>query len=473
MATVLLIDLSSTAHPIWHTSQGEADPNVIGQRIAAKVLEMAKGYDHVAVCCDSGRSFRRDIDPSYKANRPEQEAGLQHQIDRAKDLLAAAGYPIWAVKGAEADDLIASATAQTCGEGVAVMIATADKDLLQLVGEHVQVLSVTKGDVLGVQAVIAKFGVSPSQMLDYLSLVGDASDNIVGAKGIGPKTAAKLLQAHDSLDKLYDRLESADVAGVTPAVRASLEEFLPRLETVRQLITLRNDYPIDLNALFAPRVPKTETPKMMEDDDMPTYGAGPITINEDPVQTPDVLPPTPKPERDTRLAPMPAEWTKQLEPQSYREARLLAEDINTSRIFIGSLGCSQAVLAQILAGRELGMTAMASLRAIHMIKGKPTLPADLIRAMVIRSGLAKFFRCSERTDTASTWETQRGEDPKIELRFTVEDAERAGLVKADSGWITSPADMCVARASVKLARLVYPDVVHGIYATDELLEAKS
>jgi hypothetical protein len=165
--------------------------------------------------------------------------------------------------------------------------------------------------------------------------------------------------------------------------------------------------------------------------------------------------------------PTPAEWEMQLEPRSMREAKLLAQDMYSSRMF-SAYGTAQAVLSSIMAGRELGLQAMASLRGFHIIEGKPTLAADLIRALVIRSGKAKFFRCSERTAERATFETQRGDDPPISLAYSVEDAKAAGLVKPGGAWVKSPADQCVARASAKLARLVYPDIIHGIYAHEEL-----
>jgi hypothetical protein len=150
-----------------------------------------------------------------------------------------------------------------------------------------------------------------------------------------------------------------------------------------------------------------------------------------------------------------------------REAKLLSIDMFSSRLF-SAYGTAPAILSTIMAGRELGLQAMASLRAFHIIEGRPTLAADMIRAMVVRSGKAKFFRCSERTTERATFETQRGDDPPISVTYTIEEAKAAGLVKDKGAWMKSPADMCVARASSKLARLVYPDIVHGFYSSEEL-----
>ena len=135
-------------------------------------------------------------------------------------------------------------------------------------------------------------------------------------------------------------------------------------------------------------------------------------------------------------------------------------------------GTPQAVLSTVLAGRELGFPAMVSLRAFHVIDGKATLSAEAIRARVLTSGKANYFRCTERTATRATFETQRGDDPPMSLTYTIEEG-RAAWPKGDSewaksGWGKNPADMLTARASAKLARLVYPDVTLGLYAAEEM-----
>lgn len=166
------------------------------------------------------------------------------------------------------------------------------------------------------------------------------------------------------------------------------------------------------------------------------------------------------------LAPAPEDWNKQLEPRSIREAQTLATSMFTARLFNG-YGSKEAVLSTVLAGRELGMPAIASLRGFHIVDGKHCLAADAIRALVMRSGQAKFFRCTERTPERATFEAQRGDDPPLSLTFTIQEAQQAGVIKKGSGWEKFPADMLVARASSKLARLMFPDVVFGLYSPEE------
>src|SRR6266446_749845 len=253
----LLIDLSSLAHPIYHMSGADPNPDATSIKIVERVRALATGQSHVAICCDAGRSFRHDISPDYKAQRPESEATLQHQIAMAIETLKGDGFPVWMVKGFEADDLLATAAEQIMREpNRTVTMATADKDLLQLVRHDgtVTVHSLRDGSTVDWDAVYIKFGIYPNQMRDFLALVGDASDNIKGAKGIGAKRAAELLTKYGSLDGIFKEL-SAHGTKFTPAVATSLREFQQRLSTVRELLTLRTDVPIPMEEIWRPRVP--------------------------------------------------------------------------------------------------------------------------------------------------------------------------------------------------------------------------
>src|SRR3990167_4418377 len=139
---IVLIDLSSLVYPIWHMSQSEPDPNATSTKTVERVRALTAGKPFSAICCDSGRSFRREIASTYKANRPEQDGTLKHQITLACEQLTRDGFPIWSVKGFEADDLIASAVNQALAtDDLAVLIITADKDLLQLVCPRVRAMS--------------------------------------------------------------------------------------------------------------------------------------------------------------------------------------------------------------------------------------------------------------------------------------------------------------------------------------------
>lgn len=482
--TVVLIDLSSIAHPLWHVSQNEPDPNYTSTATVAKVRALASGQPHVAVCCDSGKSFRAEIDPTYKATRGERDATLIHQITLAQETLRGDGFPVWSQAGMEADDLIATATVEAVKRGMDVLVVSADKDLLQLVGPTVKTKSTRSGDEHDEAKVVEKFGVAPAQIRDYLTLVGDASDNIKGAVGIGAKKAAALLQKFGTLENILAEAKK-EPSEVKPSEVASLKEFGSRWETVRALVSLRYDADVPFDEVLVERVTKEtaaflaeaegenemgETEMVMEETEKVVQPDGTVTTQT--VET-KAAPAPAQPKTDLLsdvIAATPVEWERQLEPRTMNDAFKLAAHMHAARLF-SAYGSPDAVLSTILAGRELGMPAMVSLRAFHIVEGQPRLSAEAIRARVITSGKAKFFRCTERTAQRATYETQRGDDPIRTLTYTIEEA-RAAWSKDEakflaSGWGKNPSDMLVARSSSKLAREVYPDVTLGLYAVEE------
>jgi 5'-3' exonuclease len=483
---IALIDLSSIAYPIWHTSASEPDPDRTSQQIVARVYQLTTLHARAAVCCDSGRSFRFDITPTYKANRPEHDAMLKHQIALAVERLKEAGYPIWSVAGFEADDLIATATTRAiAAKDMNVVIITGDKDLLQLVSPRVRAMSVRDGTILDADGVKAKFGVWPDQMRDYLTLVGDTSDNVAGVRGVGAKRAAELLAKFSTLESLYGDLEADKTTGITPSIQAALLAFKDTLPITRALITLRTDVPLPFEEIMTDRVSPEAEAFQVESAQEPEQL--PVPAEAEPAPAPMPPPPTPPPTAKTVaapkaedlavrepdiLAPPPSEWERQLDPRSMREARLLAGDMYASRMF-SAYGTPQAVLSTMMVGRELGLPAMASLRSIHNIEGKHALAASLMVALVLKSGLAEYFEPVSFSETEATFETHRkGARKPVVLTHTIEMATVAGLVKPNSNWVKVPTDMLVARAQARLCRMVYPDLLAGLYTPDELSEIR-
>jgi 5'-3' exonuclease len=482
--TILLIDLSSVLYPIWHQSGSSPNPNEASIQTIAKVRALASGQAHVAICCDAGRSFRRELDPTYKAQRPETDATLLHQMALSIEALTGDGFPVWAVPGFEADDLIASAVEWAEHP---VLIASSDKDLLQLVkgggadGPAVIVKRLHNGMEMDEGTVYLDYGVTPTQFVDYLSLVGDSSDNIKGADGIGPKKAAAMLTKFGTLEDLYAALDQGDEK-FQPSTIKALTEFRPRMDLVRSLVTLRRDVPLPFDDIFKDRVPQDvavfgEEELMVEVKDVPEIPYMPQ------VPLPEVLPapPTPAPlsmpqmsipNNLPALMPMVADTRWQLEPRSMPEAIELAKHMHASRLF-SAYGTPQAVLATILAGRELGIQAMASLRQFHIIDSRPAMSADLIRGLVQRSAVCEYFRCVERTAEQSTWETKRKGDPEpTRLTFTIAQG-RAAWQKDEkawqgSAWTKRAVNMVTKTASTELARLVYADIVGNMYSPEEL-----
>ena len=269
---VLLVDLSSIAHPIWHMSQAEPDPNHTSQRTAAVVRSLA--HPRTAICCDSAKSFRKELDETYKANRPAQEAPLHHQIDLAREALDADGFPVWCVDGFEGDDLIATATAKLIELAILaitrVLLSPAPTKTYWPLSVIASRFTPRARATASAQKRLKKSWASdPARVADYLCLVGDASDNIKGAKGIGPKTAAEILGFYGSVEEIYAAIDVGAASSLKPAQRASLDELRPRLEAVRSLVRMRTDVPLDIDAVFKPRVP-TVVEDFMEGDEMET-----------------------------------------------------------------------------------------------------------------------------------------------------------------------------------------------------------
>lgn len=508
MTTILLIDLSSIAHPLWHTTQGSSNPNECSIATVAKVRALASGQPHVAVCCDSGRSFRRDVDPTYKAQRPESDATLQHQIALAIETLKADGFPCWAVKGFEADDLLATAVKHytdalpvSLDRGdVAFVIASSDKDMFQLVSDRVSVHRVAdtkKALTVTPEVVRAEYGIDPNQMTEWLMLVGDLSDNIKGAKGIGPKTASAMLTRFGNLADFYAAFDK-DQSLFLPATISSMTEFRPRMDTVRQLVTLRTDVPLPFEEVFRERVPCDVAAFGEESDGAENMaghregGNGSATVDgpateghRDSVPAAQasagdggtrridqgtgtdsnhasaaagtaagVPAPSGRTEqssasdirsgasaglavRDAEVLPPPSTDVRwQLEPRSMDQASIHAKRLFDSKIF-SQFGTPQAVYAIVTRGRELGIPSVAALMAFHNIDNKPCPSADTMQSLVNVSGKVKFFRCKERTPTRATFVTQRMEDDEpTSLTYTIEEAQ-ASWKKSKQAWDNS------------------------------------
>ncbi len=210
---------------------------------------------HVAVAFDASlqTSFRNELYPEYKAQRELPPAELEAQIDDCRALAQACGAAVFASERYEADDYIAALRARL-GETVdAVTIVSSDKDLMQLVDERTTLLDAARGKRYDRDAVVASFGVEPSQIGDYLALTGDAVDNIPGVAGIGPKTAVALLETRRTLEAVYDDLDAIEALPIRGArsVRSKLEAGLASARLSRRLVTLAEDAPLDIDGELA------------------------------------------------------------------------------------------------------------------------------------------------------------------------------------------------------------------------------
>ncbi|MBN2723026.1 MAG: DNA polymerase I [Deltaproteobacteria bacterium] len=195
----------------------------------------------IAVFDAGQKTFRNDIYEFYKANRPPAPEELKVQIPKCIEFTNLMGIPVFTKVGFEADDIIASYTRQAEKLGISVMIHSADKDLMQLVNEKTVLYDSMRNKLYDEKAVKDKFGVEPLLIGDLLSLMGDSSDNIPGVKGIGPKTAAKLLNEYGSLEKVLNAAEQ-----IGKSVGSKLTEHRDAATLSRVLVTLREDVPLDI-----------------------------------------------------------------------------------------------------------------------------------------------------------------------------------------------------------------------------------
>jgi len=232
----------------WQTSKGEPTAGIYGfSTVLLRLLEQEKP-DYLAVAFDVGKTFRDDLFPEYKGTRAKMPDDLRPQIERIRQLVDAFNIPRLEMDGYEADDVLGTIAKKVAAQGIGVKIITGDRDLLQLVGDHIIVSLPQKGkmgesqDYITEEQVKEYFGVPPRLVVDYKALLGDSSDNIPGVKGIGEKTAQALYETFASLDDLYAHLDQ-----VPPKVRTKLEENRAMAYLSRDLATIRTNLDIDLD----------------------------------------------------------------------------------------------------------------------------------------------------------------------------------------------------------------------------------
>ena len=249
MKTLLLVDASSYLYRAFHAlpdlrnRDGEPTGAIYGVLTMLRRLHQDYRADYSACVFDAkGKTFRDAIYPEYKAHRPPMPPDLASQIEPLHDLIRAMGWPLLAVEGVEADDVIGTLARIAAEKGIRTVISTGDKDMAQLVDSHVTLVNTMSNETLDPAGVTAKFGVPPERIVDYLTLVGDTVDNVPGVEKVGPKTAAKWLGQYHSLDQLLRHVDE-----IPGAAGANLRKALDWLPTARTLLTIRRDVDLPVN----------------------------------------------------------------------------------------------------------------------------------------------------------------------------------------------------------------------------------
>ena len=260
---LVLIDASSfifrAYHAIQHLSTSKGVPTNAVYGFTRMLLKTLRELDptHVALAFDKeSRQGRQEIDPTYKANREAPPSDLIPQFDLIRRVVEVLNVPVIEVRGWEADDVIGTLVVKAKQKGFHVLVVTGDKDFVQLVDDEVRLFDPMNDRHTGPREVEERLGILPSQMRDYLSLVGDPIDNVAKVPGIGPKTAAELLKQFGNVESLLERLDEV----AKPKSRDALREHRESVLRAKQLVSFRLDLDIDSNVEDFVRRPNPRSP---------------------------------------------------------------------------------------------------------------------------------------------------------------------------------------------------------------------
>ena len=240
---LILVDGSSFLFRAYHAippltnPQGEPTNAIYGVSNMLRKLIADYQSEYITVVFDApGKTFRNDLYDQYKSHRPPMPDDLRLQIEPLHQLIRAMGLPLIMEPDVEADDVLGALAQHAVQQGFSVIISTGDKDMAQLVSDHIILENTMSNSLMDIQGVIDKFGVKPEQIVDYLALMGDSSDNIPGVPKVGPKTAAKWLEQYQTLENLI-----ANADKITGKIGENLRASLPQLPLAKQLTTIKCD----------------------------------------------------------------------------------------------------------------------------------------------------------------------------------------------------------------------------------------
>jgi 5'-3' exonuclease len=486
--SIALIDLSYLFKKRFHTT------TITGHMAAAKAVlqdleSLKKDVGHVILCLDAPPyEHRKAIHPEYKANRPAPEPEERAQRTFLYKEVQAAGYSMARCQGYEADDVIATlakAYGNWCSD---VRIVCPDKDAAQCITAAVSQYIPPVGDrdweVRNPEGVVKKFGVTPEQMPLFQALCGDTSDNVPGVPKVGEKTAAALVRAHGTLTKLAEYVATEAASGKKSAMLDSLAANWESLVLSLKLVTLDTNVPLDAEALLTPAKPTVVNtgelepandvePEPEQEEEEPTVEATQAARAPEPVGVGKgtALVTTPRPAYTSTKYGL---VTADLQPLDLDSASTLAKWFHAGGLY-GSKFKSEAEIFTILAkARELGLKMTIALDNYHVIEGKPSASADLVRALAEKDPSFEYLYPREMSATKATWVGKRkGYPDPVTLTYTIEEARAAGLMRSGNygkpgNWEKRPQDMLVKTAGSKLARLLWPAAVMGLYCFEEM-----
>jgi DNA polymerase-1 len=454
-------------------SKGEETSAIYGFLNTVLSLIGGEKPDYLAVVFDTAaKTFRHERYEDYKANRDEMPESLAEQLPVIYEALEAMNIPQFSMDGYEADDLIATLS-RKMQDKVDVKVVTSDKDLLQLINDNVHVIRPGKTNVVetevDAESLSESMGLTPDQIVDYLALVGDSSDNIPGVRGVGRKTALKLLQEHSSLDELYANLDAVG----SPTVRKKLESGRESAFLSRELITLTDDVPMGVKLedmargdmrteAFRDLLKNLEFERLLKQvfgDTTPAAGAAAETGNGESLRPADGEGNAEEEQGRYRLVDTPA-GLKQL-VKRLQEVEEFAVDVETS-----SIDAMRAVLAGIAIAIEPGDAYYVPVESVMGDNGLALVPAEKAPGMpveVVREHLGPVF--------AGNTPAKIGQNIKYDAIVL----ERAGLPLGDLSFDTMLASYCLdpARRSHGLDALVYETMGHEMIPFASLFETRT
>ncbi len=511
--TIVAVDLSAVFHMAYASCANEQISvskqyhetltRTISKINHIKTLDMGVSAPHVVICCDDRKSWRKELDPTYKAQREKQDAGFYDCLSRTKERLTADGFPLLQVEGNEADDVIASLCRAARTAVLDVIVASPDKDLLQLVRN-----ATSEGDTFVKQLrthkmflpddvtvklydeamVEEEFGVPPHKLGDYLALVGDVADNIAGIPGVGGKSAALILKEYGSINGLFGAAETgnypwADVKELSRCAKKLTDYFSPTpshaCEAIahnRILVGLKADLPIDMEDVLRERkVEKLSTNEEQAMDavfigDVNNLGIGGAGIAEYQRQSKA---------RPTEMIPMAArsvamtQFDENMQPTGMEAVYWYAKRAIDSRAYLKKFSNEDAALMAIMRGKDYGMTMSMSLETLNIIEGKIALPASYMATLCRKNPNCEYFDIVDEGEDFCTVETKRKSDGKaFKVTFTMQMAIDAKLVKPNGNWEKWKPDMLYSRAVSRLARRVWAESLNGAYSIEEMSDAQ-
>ena len=365
-APLVLVDGSSYLYRAFHalppltTSTGQPVGAIRGVISMLNKLADSTGAERMVVVFDaSGKTFRDDMYAEYKANREKMPDELREQIEPLHSIIRALGFPLLAVPGVEADDVIGTLAKQAEAAGEEVLISTGDKDLAQLVTDQVTLVNTMSDSTLTPIGVEEKFGVPPERMIDFLALTGDSVDNVPGIPKCGPKTAAKWLNAYGSLDGVVESAES-----IGGKIGETLREHMHVLPLSKALVTIKTDceLPVGLEQLARSAPDLEQLTALYTDLELNQFlkriQQSPV-VNETSLATPEAI------ETSYELVTTPERLTFWMD--QCRQAKIFALDTETTSLvarhakLVGvSLSCMAGQACYIpvghVEGKQLDMT---------------------------------------------------------------------------------------------------------------------